>query len=55
MIIKNRKPVIFASIKTWLKMRIVRNELMSLNEKDLRDIGLNECDLIYKTKRILWI
>ena len=55
MSIKNRKSVIFASIITWLKMRITRNELMSLSKKDLRDIGLNECDFINETKRILSI
>ena len=46
MSIKNGKFFFTGLIKPWIKKLKIRNELRSLNNRDLRDIGITEDDVV---------
>ena len=55
MSLKNGKSTFLGLIKTWMKVLKNRNELRSLNERDLKDIGLTKVSVVQGTNDLFRI
>ncbi len=55
MSLKNGKSTFPGLIKTWMKVLKNRNELRSLNERDLKDIGLTKVSVVQGTNDLFRI
>ncbi len=44
----------FELLDAWLRRRRERFELLQLNERELRDIGITRCDALNEAAKPLW-
>lgn len=49
------KRTLLESVKVWLKKSQSRNELRTMDDRSLRDIGLTRADVIQDINRSYWI
>jgi len=64
-VLKGRSPAVLPSLsrlaaqglalfRTWLELRRERNQLLSMGDRDLHDIGISRVDAVSAAERSLW-